>query len=74
MYQLIHNLTLNELFKRQIPTFVSAFAIAEIFYKFHSFALECVAFLVTWYVFDAIGSRLFSKQERGVFRPERSTR
>jgi hypothetical protein len=28
--------------------------ISELFYKFHSFTLECVAFLVTWFVLDAI--------------------
>ena len=49
MYQLIHSLTTSELFKRQLPPFLVAFAIAEFFYKFHSFALECAAFLVTWY-------------------------
>ena len=27
-----------------------AFGIAEVFYKFHSFTLECLAFLATWYV------------------------
>jgi hypothetical protein len=26
--------------------------IAELFYKFHSFTLECLAFLATWYVLD----------------------
>jgi hypothetical protein len=33
--------------------------IAETFYKFHSFTLECVAFLATWYVL----SRLFTAVE-----------
>jgi hypothetical protein len=54
MYQLIHSLTVNELFKRQLPIFLSAFVIAELFYKFKSFTLECAAFLVTWYVLDAV--------------------
>ena len=54
MYQLIHSLTVNELFKRQLPVFLLAFVIAELFYKFHSFTLECAAFLATWYVLDAI--------------------
>jgi hypothetical protein len=54
MYQLIHSVTASELFKRQVPVFLVAFLIAEFFYKFHSFALECIAFLVTWYVLDAI--------------------
>ena len=31
---------------------VVAFAIATVFYKFGSFALECLAFLATWAVID----------------------
>ena len=27
--------------------------IAELFYKFHSFTLECAGFLATWFVLDA---------------------
>jgi hypothetical protein len=54
MYQLIHSVTASELFRRQLPVFLVAFLIAEFFYKFKSFALECIAFLVTWYVLDAI--------------------
>ena len=27
---------------------------AELFYKFHSFSLECAAFLATWFVLDAL--------------------
>jgi hypothetical protein len=62
MYQLIHSLTASELFKRQAPPFLLAFVVAELFYKFHSFALECVAFLATWYVLDAIIHALFPRR------------
>lgn len=58
MYQLLHSMTMSQLFKRQSPVFAAAFLIAEFFYKFHSFALECGAFLLTWYVLDAIAHRL----------------
>jgi hypothetical protein len=54
VYQLIHSLTVSELFKRQLPVVVIAFAIAELFYKLHSFILETGAFLIPWYVLDAI--------------------
>jgi hypothetical protein len=54
MYQLIHSLTVSDLFKRQAPVFLVAFLVAEFFYKFHSFTLECIAFLITWYVLDAV--------------------
>jgi hypothetical protein len=33
---------------------VPALILADIFYKFHSFTLECVAFLATWLVFDFV--------------------
>jgi hypothetical protein len=59
MYKLLHSVTASELFKRQLPPFVVAFLIAELFYKFKSFALECAAFLVTWYVLDAALHALF---------------
>jgi hypothetical protein len=34
--------------------FLVSFVIAEFFYKFHSFTLECAAFLATWFVLDAV--------------------
>ena len=33
---------------------IFALFVAETFYRFHSFTLECLAFLATWYVLDAI--------------------
>ncbi len=37
---------------RRASGFVPAFLIAEFFYKFKSFALECIAFLLTWLILD----------------------
>ena len=54
MYQLFRELPTHQLLLRQLPSFLVAFFIAEMFYKFHSFTLECVAFLVTWFVIDAL--------------------
>jgi hypothetical protein len=34
---------------REAPPLAVSFLIAELFYKFGSFGLECVAFLATWY-------------------------
>ena len=62
MYQLIHSLTVSELFKRQVPVFLVAFIVAELFYKFHSFILETGAFLITWYALDAIVQRVVSRK------------
>ena len=58
MYSLIKSLSASELFTQQFPTFAIAFGIAEVFYKFHSFTLECGAFLATWFVLDALIQRL----------------
>jgi hypothetical protein len=54
MYTLIQSLPMRRLFLEQAPVFLGAFLIAELFYKFHSFTLECLAFLATWYVLDMI--------------------
>jgi hypothetical protein len=54
MYTLIKSTPLRRLLLEQAPALFLSFLIAEIFYKFHSFTLECIAFLVTWYVFDYI--------------------
>jgi hypothetical protein len=39
------------------PSAVVSIVVAELFYKFHSFTLECLAFLVTWYVVDLLIER-----------------
>ena len=54
MYQLLRELPTQQLLIRQLPCFLVSFLIAEMFYKFHSFTLECAAFLVTWFVIDAL--------------------
>lgn len=53
MYTLIRSISSRQLLLEQAPTLLVSFFIAETFYKFHSFTLECVAFLTTWYVLDA---------------------
>ena len=35
---------------QESPAAISALFVAETFYRFHSFTLECLAFLATWYV------------------------
>ena len=56
MFRLLTSISTGELFKRQLPVFLVAFLIAELFYKFHSFSLECLAFLATWYVLSWVQS------------------
>jgi hypothetical protein len=53
MYTLVRSTPLRRLLALVTPSFLVAFAIAELFYKFKSFALECVAFLLTWLVIEA---------------------
>lgn len=54
MYTLIRSIPRRQLLLEQIPVLATSFVIAELFYKFGSFALECIAFLATWLVLDAL--------------------
>ncbi len=54
MYTLIRSLPLSRIALEQLPAAGGALIVAEFFYKFQSFSLECVAFLATWYGFDMI--------------------
>ena len=53
MYSLTKSLPLRRLLLEQMPPITISFVVAELFYKFHSFTLECAAFLATWYAVDA---------------------
>ena len=52
MLEFFRSLTRSGSLTFQLPSLAAAFLLAENFYKFHSFALECLAFLATWYLFD----------------------
>ena len=54
MYTLVRSLPVRQLLLEQAPVFGLSLVIAELFYKFHSFTLECFAFLGTWYALDAL--------------------
>jgi hypothetical protein len=53
MYTLIQSVPLRRLLATQAPSLLLAFLIAEFYYKWHSFTLECLGFLATWFVIDA---------------------
>jgi hypothetical protein len=53
LFQLVKHVSTLDLGRRQAPCFLVAFVTASVFYKFGSFALECAAFLATWFVLDA---------------------
>ena len=54
MFTLAKLLPLRQLLAEQVPAITASFLIAELFYKFHSFTLECLAFLATWSVLDGL--------------------
>jgi hypothetical protein len=54
MYSLVRMLPVARLLREQVPALGLAFVIAELFYKFHSFTLETLAFLATWGLIDAL--------------------
>lgn len=54
MYTLFRSVPISNLLALQAPALLASFIIAELFYKFHSFTLETLAFLVTWFVIDAL--------------------
>jgi antibiotic biosynthesis monooxygenase (ABM) superfamily enzyme len=58
MYTLIRSVPLRNLLSTQAPALFLSFVIAELFFKFHSFTLECLAFLVTWFVIDVVISSI----------------
>ncbi len=54
MHKFLKSMTIREIFAEQLPAVMLSMLIAELFYKFHSFTLECLAFLATWYLVDLL--------------------
>ena len=50
MNMIFKNLTLQQIMSEFIPSFGFSLVIAEYFYKFGSFSVECIAFLMSWYL------------------------
>lgn len=66
MFTLLRMLPLRRVLIEQLPALAAAWLVAELFYKFHSFSLECAAFLATWFAIDALVQAL-----RAVLHPAR---
>ncbi len=66
MYTLLRLFPVKRLAYEQVPALTLAWIIAEVFFKFHSFTLECTAFLATWFLLDALIQKivrpLFTRQ------------
>lgn len=54
MIDLLRALRTHVTYRRRLVGFISALVVTEMFYKFHSFSLECIAFLATWLLFDVL--------------------
>ena len=68
MFELLRSSTLRQLLARQAPALAISLVVAELFYKFGSFTLECIGFLATWLVLDALFAqigRVLSKPAEG---------
>ena len=50
MFQAIRSHGLSRTLTSETPVMIGSFVVAEMFYKFGSFSLECLAFLATWFV------------------------
>jgi hypothetical protein len=67
MFSLVKELGVQVALKQEAVPFIVAFLIAEFFFKFKSFTLECLAFLAVWFVLSFIQSLIF----RRVAQPDR---
>jgi len=54
MYTFLQILPTRRILLEQTPAITIAWLLTELFYKFHSFTLECAAFLATWFVIDLV--------------------
>ena len=66
MFSLIRDLGFRVAAKQEAVPFLIAFMLAELFFKFKSFALECLAFLAVWALLSFLQSVIIpsSKQQR----------
>lgn len=64
MYSLVRELGWKTALIGELPYLLMALVIAEQFYKWRSFTLELIGFLVTWFILSAVGSALVSAFSR----------
>ncbi|SDW95070.1 hypothetical protein SAMN05444358_10224 [Ruegeria halocynthiae] len=66
MHRAIKSQGVKAFVRQEGPWLLISFVIADLFYKWGSFALECVGFLLTWYVLSLLSSlisRLLGEQK-----------
>jgi hypothetical protein len=54
MIDILRGLRAQPAYGRRLLGFIPALVVTEMFYKFHSFSLECMAFLATWLLLDVL--------------------
>ena len=62
MYSLIRDTGVKAALRQEAVPLLLSFGVAETFYKFHSFALETGAFLLTWGAVSYLASRFLKPQ------------
>jgi hypothetical protein len=60
MYQLLRGRSVKAISTHALPPLALALLIAELFFKWHSFTLECAGFLATWFVLDWLWSKVMA--------------
>ena len=66
MYTILKHISLKKLASSELPALGLSFIIAEAFYKFGSFTLECIAFLGTWYLASYLFNTVFVKKKNTI--------
>jgi hypothetical protein len=67
VYTLVRHVRLREGLGAEAPAFVLSLVLAEVLYKFHSFTLECLCFLLTWLALSCLFSlvaRRFTSEDK----------
>ena len=69
MYSLTRNLTLREFAVVEGPSFLVSIVVAQVFFKFGSFALELIGFLALWWCVSCGIKQLDGRKVRGLDEP-----
>ena len=56
MFTFLRNVNVRDAIRAEAPAFVGSLLVAEFFYKFGSFTLECLCFLATWLTLGTVTS------------------
>lgn len=62
MYEFVRSIGVSGFIAREAIPLALSLLVAELFFKFHSFTLEAVAFLITWFCISALAVRLVGRR------------